>query len=121
VDVQLSGTVQSVPGIQLQANWVVPNAQVQPALGRPLSASATTLATNLVQPGTLYGERINQLDLRLSKILKFGRTRTSLNFDIYNVMNNATVLQENYAYASWRTPATILVPRILKFSATMDF
>jgi hypothetical protein len=34
-----------------------------------------------VEPGTLRLDRINQFDLRFSKIFKVGGTRTNLNFD----------------------------------------
>ena len=119
--VQVSGTFQSSPGVQISAIWVVPNAQVAPALGRSLSASATTFTTNLVNPGTMYSERLNQLDLRFAKIVRLATTRTSLNFDLYNALNRSTVLQQNSAYASWLTPSQILVPRFMKLSATFDF
>ena len=39
---------------------------------------------NLIAPGTLCGDRVNELDFRIMKVLQFGRTRTS-RFDIYNV------------------------------------
>ena len=43
VDVQVSGTLQSVPGPVVLANYVVANALVQPSLGRPLSGSAANV------------------------------------------------------------------------------
>ena len=42
-------------------------------------------AFQIVEPGELYVERLNQIDFRVSKIFRFGRTRTNLNFDFYNV------------------------------------
>jgi hypothetical protein len=33
---------------------------------------------NLIEPGTLYGDRANQLDLRIAKNLRFGGTRTNV-------------------------------------------
>ena len=38
---------------------------------------------NLVQPGTLYGDRRNQADLRMGKNFKVQQLRTSVNFEIY--------------------------------------
>src|SRR5262245_32800344 len=78
VDLQVSGTVRSDQGDNLAANWAVPNAIIQPSLGRPLSNSAPTATVNLIEPGTLYGDRVNELDLRFAKILRFGRTRTNV-------------------------------------------
>ena len=67
VDVQFSGTFQSLPGPQVTANYIATNAVVQPSLGRPLSGGAANATINIVTPGTLYGQRLNQLDLRLSQ------------------------------------------------------
>ena len=70
VDVQLAATFQSKPGAMLAANYAVPNADVAPSLGRNLSGNAPNVTVNLVAPGTLYGDRINQLDVRVAKILQ---------------------------------------------------
>ena len=95
VDVQISGAFQSIPGPQLAANQVIPNAQIRPSLGRDLVGGAANVTVNLVPPGSMFGERLNQLDLRFAKLLRFGQTRTSLNLDLYNVFNVSTVLAEN--------------------------
>jgi hypothetical protein len=49
-------------------------------------------------------------------------TRTSLNFDFYNITNSNSVLTENQTFsAAWRTPQSILLPRLFKISAQFDF
>ena len=50
-----------------------------------LATSTTTL--NLLLPGQLYGDRVNQVDLRVAKVLRFGRTRSLIGVDMYNVFN----------------------------------
>jgi hypothetical protein len=126
VDVQVSGAYQSLPGPQLAANQVIANAVVKPSLGRDLIGGAANVTVNLVPPGTLFGDRLNQLDLRFAKLLKYGRMRTSVNLDLYNAFNVATVLAENSTYSNssltgWRVPTTIVTARFAKISLQFDF
>ena len=79
---------------------------------------------NLIEPGTLYGDRVNEIDLRFAKILKFGRTRTNVGFDLYNVLNSAAVLSYNQTFSptgNWLVPNSVLQPRFWKFSVQVDF
>ena len=72
--------------------------------------------------GEVFIERLNQIDFRVAKLFRVGTTRTSLNFDFYNIMNSNSVLTENATYgAAWRTPQSILLPRLFKLSAQFDF
>jgi hypothetical protein len=121
VDLQFSGTFQSLPGPQVTASYIALNSIIQPSLGRPLSGGAQNATINIVQPGTLYGERLNQLDLRFAKLFKLSRTRTSVNFDIYNALNANPVTSENLNYAAWQVPLSILDARLFKFSVQFDF
>ena len=53
------------------------------------------MTVNLVTPGSLYGDRVNELDLRFSKVLRFGGTRTKISLDLYNALNANPVLTYN--------------------------
>jgi hypothetical protein len=123
VDVQVSGTFQNLPGAVVQSNA---NYGVIPGVAGS-GPFVPFKAFQIVEPGELYVERLNQLDLRLAKLFRFGGTRTSVNFDFYNVLNANSVLSENSAYTSpgivpgWRSPTTILLPRLFKLSAQFDF
>ena len=121
IDVQLSGTLQSLPGPQLAAQYTVTNAVAGPLLGRPLSGNAANVTLNLVEPGDLYGERRNQLDLRVAKILRMNATRFTIGLDIANALNANPVLVETAAYDTWRTPEEILQARFFKFSVQASF
>jgi hypothetical protein len=121
VEVQTSVTVQSLPGPEIASNFNAPNSLVQPSLGRPLSGGAQNVTVNLVEPGTMYGERTNQVDLRFAKILRFGAQRLSLNFDLYNAFNSSAILTLNNNYATWLVPQAILQARFAKLSAQIDF
>jgi hypothetical protein len=120
IGVQASGTFQSVPGPLIQANAVYTSAQVAGSLGRPL-AGAATAQVNVIAPGNAYGDRLNQLDFRVGKLLRFGRTKTALNVDIYNVFNDNAALTENASFAVFRQPLLVLNPRLVKFSVNLDF
>ena len=121
VDMNVAATVQSTPGPVISANRVYTNAEIQPSLGRPLSGGAANTTINMLVPGDIYGDRVNQFDLRLSKVFRFGGRRAQANLDIYNVMNANPVMQENASYAVWRTPQRIMDARLFKISGQFDF
>jgi hypothetical protein len=76
---------------------------------------------DILEPGTMHGERLNQFDLRVAKVLRFGRTRTNLNVDLFNAFNSNAVLQENSAFGQWRQPSEILLARYVKLGVQFDF
>ena len=87
----------------------------------PLSGGAANVTVNLVQPGTIYGERSNLLDLRFSKIFTFSRYRTSVNLDLSNALNSSAVTSQNNNFAAWQVPTAIDLARFFKISANLDF
>ena len=122
IDVLVSGTFQSVPGPNIQANFNATNAVVMPSLGRPLSGGTANVTVNLVEPGVVYGERLNQLDLRFGKILRVGGARTTLSLDLYNALNNDTIRTQNNTFGpAWQRPTAISLARFAKISAQFDF
>ena len=128
IDVNVSGTFQNLPGsstsnsagTSMSANAATPVAST--TLGRAYSSGASPRFFNIIEAGDVYVERMQQLDLRLSKLFRVGTTRTSFNFDFYNVLNSNSVINENITYGpTWRSPQLILLPRIFKLSAQFDF
>jgi hypothetical protein len=123
VDVQVAFTFRSDAGAALGANYVASNGET--TLGRPFAGASQTITVNLIEPGTLYGDRVNQFDIRLAKNLRFGGTRTNVGFDIQNVLNANPVLTYNEAFSTttntWLRPNSVLQPRLLKFSAQFNF
>jgi hypothetical protein len=124
IDVVVSTTFQSLPGSTLAANYAYSNASLQPILGRPLAGNAQNLRVNLVAPGLVYGDRINQIDLRVGKLVRFGGMRTQFSVDLYNALNSNAVQTYNQTYilnGSWLAPTAILPARFAKLTAQIDF
>ena len=116
------------PGIDasLNANWVVPESAYIGSLGRVCTgcvAGGSLPGTfSLLQPATLYGDRIRELDLGLKKVLRLRGTRTTVGLDIYNVLNTNVTLTYNNTFVpggAWLTPTEIMTARI--FRVTGEF
>jgi hypothetical protein len=124
IDVQVSSTFQSKPGAMLVANYAVPDTAVVPSLGRSLSGNAANVTVNLVPPGSAYGDRINQLDVRIAKAVKLGGTRTLVAVEAYNTLNSSALLTYNTTFVpggTWPQPNAILTPRLIKLTAELTF
>ena len=66
------------------------------------------------------------MDLRFGKILRYGRTRTQVTLDVYNLFNSNTteVYQRSYrsrAGSTYLNPLSIMSARFFKISAQFDF
>jgi hypothetical protein len=124
IDVQVSGTWASNPGPSLAANYTVVNAEAKKSLGRDLSGGASNVTVNLIQPGTLYADRRNNIDFRVAKIFRYSRTRTQVGLDIYNVTNTDVVTSYNQGFVrggSWLTPTGIQPARYVRANVQFDF
>jgi hypothetical protein len=129
----LVGSVSATNGASLNANAAVPNATIQASLGRiPGSGTAAgTTTINLLRPGELYPDsRVNQLDMRLAKILRFSGRRADIGIDVYNLLNtsNATAFDQAFTYTPTAAnpqrflfPTSIVAPRFARFNLTMSF
>jgi hypothetical protein len=144
LDVQISGTFRSLPypgnnfpSVQSQSvggqvlAFNIQGANNQTSLGRGFGSGNTTEFLNIVQPGALYGDRLNAVDVRVSKIIKHRiiskEGRTHVNFDVYNLFNSSTteVYQRNYsapsATSTYLNPLSIMAARYFKIGAQIDF
>ena len=95
----------------------------------PANAQLTgTTTVNVMLPGQLYSlERINLMDMRFAKIVRFGDKRLDVGIDLYNLFNSnvTTAYQQTYEYATngaaWLTPTGIAAPRLARFNVTLNF
>jgi hypothetical protein len=123
-NLQTSATIQSLPGPQITASYTATNAQIAPTLGRNLSSGAAgTVTIDLIPPGTLYGDRLNQLNFRVSKVFRLATDRrVEAIVDWYNLLNANPVLAQNNVFGSaWLQPIQVLQGRLLKFGFQLDF
>jgi hypothetical protein len=107
----------------LAANYAAPSSIVAPSLGRALSGNAANVTVNLLRPGTMYGDRINQFDVRVAKSLTFGRSRTLIALDVYNMLNSDAVMSYNNTFVpggSWPQPLAFLTPRFFKINVEIE-
>ena len=119
IDVLLAATFQSSPAEPLAANWTVSSAIVAQTLGRPLAGNAPNVTVNLLAPDQMRGPRVNQLDLRIGKVLRFGTQRATVSLDMFNALNADTVLTYNQAFTpggQWLVPTTVLTARTAKIT-----
>ena len=115
------------------AKYNATDAEIRPSLGRHLAAcpsqtAATcnqTVTVDLIPPFSLYGDRIQQVDLRFTRSIRMGSRRLQGNFDLYNVLNGSTVLNEQAAYSrtnnQWRNAIQVMGGRLIKFSGQLTF
>jgi hypothetical protein len=123
-----SAVLQNLPGFPLQASYVATNAMISGSLGRNLGQCGAAAVcngfttVNLITPFTVFEPRLNQLDLRLTKRVRLGRTSVQGMFDIYNVLNASTVLGANNQFGpNWQRPTQLLTGRLFKFGAQLNF
>jgi hypothetical protein len=123
--VRLSATFQSLPGPQVGANVIYTNADIAAGRVQGLGRStflANQVTVNVQKPGAVYGDRLNQVDFRATKIFQVGKGRLEADFDVYNLTNSDAILtQINTFGATWQRPSSIIQPRFVKFTARYDF
>jgi hypothetical protein len=124
-------TYVATNGLSVSANENVTTAVLQSqgsTLGRGLVAGLPFQTVDLTLPGQVYPDRVNSLDLRAAKVLKFSRYRLNVGFDFYNLFNSDTGTAFNQVFdpppsngGAWLRPTTILGPRFARFNVTVDF
>ena len=126
---ETAATFQNLPGIPITASYVATNARIAPSLGRNLGQCGTAATCNgtvtvaiLSAPNTLLGDRLNQVDVRLSKRIDVGRARVMGMLDVYNLFNASTITAVNTRDGpAWLQPLAILPARLFKVGAQLDF
>lgn len=125
------GSAAATNGSSLNANTAVPNSEVVRLLGRTPGTTLVTQTTtvNLLADGELYpDERVNQVDMRFAKVVRFANRRLDIGIDLYNLFNtnHATGFDQSFDYGTadgggWLLPTQIVSPRFARFNLTLSF
>jgi Carboxypeptidase regulatory-like domain len=139
VDVLISGILRSqantepatietgvaTNGVGLASNYTVTPAVLAANGQTPFAPGVTTQTVNLVVPSSLFGDRVNSVDMRFGKILRFGGKRANIAMDLYNLFNSNVGTAFNQGFgadgALWLRPTAVLNPRFARFNVTFDF
>ena len=110
-DFEFSGSIQAYSGGERELRWSIPTSYF-PGGTRTQGATVQVFA-----PGTNYYDYWTQVDIALRRIFRFGNYETSVQADIYNLMNSAVVVDETDSYGgSWGRPTRLLQGRLLRLA-----
>ena len=90
--------------------------------------TVSSLNVPLIAPNTEYGDRINQLDLSISKTIRHGRASFQPKIDFFNLLNVSPVIDVRnsttgmlFGTASYMQPSSVLVGRVFQLGAIVKF
>jgi hypothetical protein len=116
--VSLAGSLISNGGYPYYSSYSVTRASVAPAV-------ALTRATQVIplsERGTERLPPVTMVDLRVSRPFKFGARQLVPQLDLFNIGNASTIVRYNVAVGStYRGPAEIVAPRIIRLGLSIDF
>ena len=129
IDVLVSATLRSQPPLAMGANFQHPNSLIREQLGflPPGLTAAGNSTVNLIDSEhRLFADnRRTQVDMRFAKVFRFGRTRTDIGIDLWNLFNTnyATGFNGTYTPTSdtWGNPNAIYPPRFVRLNFTVNF
>ena len=134
-DVTLSGSFQSTQaGTEETTFYTITRTLRYPAdCPAPCPAGAlvvgpqltrSSLSVYLNAPGTEFGDRINQLDLKVTRTFKAGRVSVIPAFEAFNVLNPdniVSVVTNNFASTSYKRPNSIVQGRLIGIGAQVKW
>ena len=76
----------------------------------------------LTEPGSAYNDRVNQLDLSLSKTFRLQQMRMTPEINVFNAFNVSPVLRQMNVFGpSLSRPNKILEAQLFRLGVRMDF
>ena len=122
---QLSGVYQSIPPASFQPTDTVSATSPGITLGRPIVEGSLTNVP-VVAPYTLFTDRVNQVDLRVTKTIPIETARVKgrleLMVDLYNAFNTSPVLTRTALLGpGFYAPTSILQSAFVKLGGRFTF
>ncbi len=114
-DVQISGSIRESSGLPQQRIFVVTTAVV-PGL------TQVTQNVQVAERGEFRYPWVNLVDLRVTKVFRFGNTKVEPTVDLYNVFNNNAVTNAVTTIGtSLGRPSAIVMGRLLRLGGRITF
>jgi hypothetical protein len=124
---RLSGLLQNLPGVQSarDASNVGKDLNIQYSVGPAIAPGLTQTTVTVMplnEPGTVFLDRVNQVDFAVSRDFRFGRMLVRPQFDFFNAFNSNAVTQVNTQWGpSLLQPQSILNPRLIRFNVRVSY
>jgi hypothetical protein len=114
--VRVSASYQSTPASERTITYPV----LKAALPQMTQSSVTV---RLTEPGTSYYDRVNQLDVNLTKSIRFNRVEIRPELGMFNLLNGSAVLSQanSFGGSDFGRVNTILSPRLFRLGVTMKY
>jgi hypothetical protein len=118
---RVSAVFQSTAGDPLVQRYVVTAAAFKELTGVALGQTSVTVFP-VTEPGSLYYERVNQLDFTIAKVFKAGSWRITPDVSLFNMLNANPVFSETTAFGpALGDPLRILEGRLIRFGVQARF
>jgi hypothetical protein len=103
--IDVGAVLQSYPGLERVVTW-------QPAANLFPNGQRTQAQTIiLTEPGALYGERWNQVDINVRKTIRYGNNKVhSFQLDIFNLFNNNAIRTQTDTVGTSLGQVTAIMP-----------
>jgi hypothetical protein len=119
--IRLSGVFQSTAGDALTQYYVVTATTFRNLTGVALGQASATIRP-LNEPGSLYANRINQLDFAFAKTFRVGTWQVTPDVSLFNALNANPITSYTVAYGpTVGYPLRILEARLIRFGVRARF
>jgi hypothetical protein len=117
---RLGGVFQSAAGDPVAYTYFVSRATFKNLTGVALGQSSVTV-NPLNEPGSIYDDRVNQLDFTIGKQFQVRGWRVTPDVSLFNMLNANPIYSQSLAYPAIGNPLRILEGRLIRFGVQMRF